>query len=531
MTKNKVENIVNKMIKKTEEIKDDGGARAEARKELEKRKKSIADKICNYDYYLCEKDEVTIRVRSKSMDEMRCHLKGLIGDWPRIVDGELFCVDGERLVWITKPTDMFGYCYSQGIEKDWNSKTNFNWVKDTDLLATLKNSQRRYDAVMDYPTFPAFKNTYYLKSLDYEKDSRHLSRLVSKFNPATPVDRSLIKAMFMTVFWGGQPGTRPLFVVDSDDQETTGGRGVGKTFLTEVVSYLVGGFIDINRVREFADVKKLLINSTGTERVVRFDNLKSNAFSWGDFEGLITTRAVTGHKLFVGNVTKPNVFTYLLTVNDAQISKDLATRAVIVKLRRPDYQADFADSIYSYIDRHRDGIISEIKDLIEMRPPVELEAKIRFPAWVRDVLSKVERADEALDLIKARADNADVDESIDDDFEEYLYERLADLRYQDRGVLDDASIYSYVLTPKAMREVLSEFTGERFSVRKVKGFLAKHCRKNVKYYDGIRPRGYVFNPDPGRKAAWFVDSFSYSQGFIQSTPIKSDRLRAIFMTQ
>src|SRR5262249_29898703 len=137
------------------------------------------------------------------------------------------------------------------------------------------------------------------------------------------LDRSLIEACLMTLVWGGAPGARPAFLIQSNEEEVRDpekGRGTGKTKLCKIMAALVGGSVDI---RPSDDVQKimgrLLSPEAASRRVALIDNIKSTRFSWDDLENLITANVLSGHRYFVGEGRRQNNLTWLMTLNGASL--------------------------------------------------------------------------------------------------------------------------------------------------------------------------------------------------------------------
>lgn len=131
--------------------------------------------------------------------------------------------------------------------------------------------------------------------------SGRLGLLLDFFCPATPVDRELLKAFFLTLFWGGPPGSRPAFLITGPEDDPFQGRGIGKTKVSEVAAELAGGYVDVSPNDQIADVKtRLLSDEARAKRIIRLDNVKSLKFSHADLEGLITSSGISGKMLYRG---------------------------------------------------------------------------------------------------------------------------------------------------------------------------------------------------------------------------------------
>jgi hypothetical protein len=77
------------------------------------------------------------------------------------------------------------------------------------------------------------KGHYYLHPEPSGGHGKALESLLARYNPATEVDRDLLRAFFLSLFWGGEPGHRPCFLVTAPDDDRQAGRGVGKSTIAK----------------------------------------------------------------------------------------------------------------------------------------------------------------------------------------------------------------------------------------------------------------------------------------------------------
>ncbi len=239
-------------------------------------------------------------------------------------------------------------------------------------------------------------------------DGRTLAGLLDRFTPATPVDRDLILSMFASVVWGGAGGTRPAFMIVSDD-----GRGVGKSTVPEMAGRLVGGAFTISKDDRAGDiVKRLLTPEAATKRAVLYDNVKTNSLSWAELEAMITAAEISGHQMYRGERTRPNTLAWCLTMNGPSMSRDMAQRSVVIKLARPVYSGEWEDSTNAYIDGHRWEIFVDLAAFFQ-QPAEHLAKHTRWGTWERDVLARLPEPTDAQKVIAERqaAINADDDEA------------------------------------------------------------------------------------------------------------------------
>ena len=215
--------------------------------------------------------------------------------------------------------------------------------------------------------------------------------------------------MFLTAFWGGPPGERPAFLLESDPDDPQGGRGVGKSKLAQFLARLAGGHIDV-RPGEDADklMTRLLSSAALDRRIALLDNVKTLRLSWADLEAPITTDVISGRALYVGEGRRPNTLVWIITVNNASLSRDMAKRCVPIRLKRPTHMLSWESSTRELIDGRRWEIIGDL--LAELRreaPP--LSNFKRWSTWEQAVLSRVENPAQCQALIAERQDAVDED--------------------------------------------------------------------------------------------------------------------------
>ena len=110
----------------------------------------------------------------------------------------------------------------------------------------------------------------------------------------------------MTPFWGGPAGKRPIIVITSD-----AGRGVGKSTIPEIISYVCGGHIDVSTGADIEQIKTRMLTPTArTKRMAVIDNVKSLRLSWAEFEAIVTSPVISGKQLYVGEGQRPNLLTW-----------------------------------------------------------------------------------------------------------------------------------------------------------------------------------------------------------------------------
>jgi hypothetical protein len=147
------------------------------------------------------------------------------------------------------------------------------------------------------------------------------------------------------------------------------GRGVGKSITVEMLAELLGGMERLMSVElgdNLKDVKtRLLSPEAQAVRIALLDNAKSYRISWGDLEGLITSPVISGRQLYQGEGRRPNLITWIVTINGGQLSKDLSERAIVLRLRRPEYTATWEEETRALIQEHRQQIVGDVLSILK----------------------------------------------------------------------------------------------------------------------------------------------------------------------
>jgi len=290
-----------------------------------------------------------------------------------------------KLKSFSKSAELFGYL-SEHMLIDWSNKQAC-MTKEEFLYWMVRCGAPNYVRFESIPHEPRLSDVRYGKfeqSSDVRKN--YFTELLRMFNPATEKDAVLLKAAFMTPFWGGPPASRPIFILSGRDDDSDGGVGVGKSTVTETISELCGGMISERTHMKAREITQRLLATNC--RVVRFDNIKGTNLSWDVLEDILTAKWITGRKLYSNDDRVPNYFTFYFTFNNASMSKDLAQRSFVINLDRPTYSVDWANQLDELLNNHRNEIISDILSQL-MHLPGDVQFTNRFPQWSNGVLAKI----------------------------------------------------------------------------------------------------------------------------------------------
>lgn len=449
-------------------------------------------------------------------------------NWPKRCGGALFYVDSENSIdpnffpiqWLNSSSSLFGWAGSYSGMPVLFARNGGGASKE-EVFAEMQRTAEPYESVEQYPHEPRIPSVYYACKPQEEWKSEKpgcLYELISRFSPAEPVDFDLIIAFLMTLVWGGGGGQRPLFVITSDS-----GRGAGKTTFASLLTSLVGGSLQLSAQADDQIIRQRLLSPEGLEkRTVLLDNVKSLKFSWAEFEALITSEKISGKQMYVGEASRVNRITYVVTINGPSLSTDLAERSITIKLGKPKHEGDWLKDTADFIAKYKTSIIAELLELLQ-HPQTTLEANTRWGNWEKNVLCRMSSAEICQAAIKSRQKELDAEQDESNLIMEYFEKQL--LKNGIRTDVDKTFIPSGTAAEwlnEALGEKHSKSAACRILTQKInEGKLIRLDKaKNPERIDGTvrKERGFWWIPEgwneesggvirPGGMATFDVDDF------------------------
>lgn len=399
------------------------------------------------------------------------------GNWPRRMGNVPFVHDEFGLTTFHQhqTASIMAYLKNHLGRIDWVNGPGF--VSEAEFCAELKRVGTNYSTIELLPHEPLIEGIYYACETPEPGDGTFLEELLDFYSFETPHDRQLMKAKILSDFAGLPPGTKPVFVIASDE-----GRGVGKTKGAETSAALAGGVLAVCAGDPISEIKKRLLSPEGqTKRSVLIDNVKTDNFSWADLESLITAQTISGHRMYSGEGDRPNTLTYVITLNGVNLSEDMAQRCVIIKLVRGEYSGSWYEDITWFIGEFRDKIIADIVGILRAEP-TQLDQYSRWATWEKHILSKLENPADVQALILERQGEANTDRLEAGIIEDYFAEKLAAHGYD--LLTDKIRIRNTIVG-----EWFNEATNQRLSTPKVTSQLKQMAKERQ-----IRR----LSPEPGR---------------------------------
>lgn len=417
------------------------------------------------------------------VQDIACSLLKLTGGLPKAAAGVLFVTtEAKEIRKFSDSNELFGWI---GTKAPAEFSGGEGLVNKKEFFCELPHHVDHYVDTEEWPHFPPRENYFYAKSYS-PGDGTYLNQFLDFFSPATSFDRQLIMAFIATTFWGGSPGRRVAFGIDS-----VSGTGAGKSELAKRVSALTGGCYEFDAadIKE-ETIRKALMNGQ-RHRVALLDNIKESCLSSATIESLITSAAVGGHRLNIGYGSRPNTMTWVMTMNGMSLSRDLAQRTIVIKLTEPKRSGTWDDDVDKFMAEHRDKVIADVAAFFS-RPAVTLERFTRWSSWERSILARLDNPPILQKLIDTRASDADEDKTTANSICEYFEEKLRDFGY-DTDV-DVVHIPGHIAT-----EWMIEATGKEFSKRSAGASL-----KNL--VDGGSLRNFSLNPSRKHGRGWIWNS-------------------------
>ena len=350
------------------------------------------------------------------------------GWWPRRVGSDLFVQDGDQVCWLESAAGVFGWLSRGWGIVPWCRVTGC--VSKEETFAELCRTAQRYVAIETLPHEPLLKDHYYACGRIEPGDGTTLWKFLDFFCPATPIDRQLLITLLASPLWGGPPGARPAGLITS-----TTGRGKGKSVLAQFIARIYGGPLDFSSGEDITVIKQRFLSTEAAGlRIALLDNLKTMRFSWAEIESLITSDIISGKKMYTGESRRPNLFTWLVTLNGASLSTDMAQRVVEIRLADPHYRERWDEEVGAFIEDNRTKIIADLIGFLR-QPAKPLSKCSRWASWDGQVLARLDDPDECLATILERRGQVDVEEEEAQVIEDHFGSKLRWLGY-DIGTAD-----------------------------------------------------------------------------------------------
>ncbi len=425
----------------------------------------------------------------RPVEEIGEALRKATGNWPRVAGGMLFVAQkrpgGEgKIRYFAKTPSLFAWIQERCDMRWFNescispdSKTPRTPTTKDEFFNHLKDSSpMTYTGTSPLPHEPELPGVYYLPTPPVPGNpgettyTGRLEEFVASLNPETEDDRDLLRALIVTLAWGGDAGTRPAFAICS-----AYGIGTGKSATAEAICEIFGGAITVNPKDDPEQVRARLLDDGGLEkRAIFMDNLKGR-LSGGTLESMLTRKTIDGKRMYHGQFSRPNFLTWVLTSNSPKLSADMAARSVIAMLGKPKHEKAWVAWASTFIREHRWAIIHDC--LVVLRGPVlssvAPENRDRYQAWQDAVLSRCStRANKLARLLAERRGHANADSEDAEEVAMAINEFVRDKKSMDplksvaritreemHKLMVDKGIVGHDMTKKGVHTWISEMRG------------------------------------------------------------------------
>ena len=390
-------------------------------------------------------------------------LQSLTGGWPRLVDGRLVVprADGTPLV-LASSQQLFAWVH-RFAHVHWETKPGY--LRKSEFFHFTRQNAEEFRALETLPHVPPLDgNLYHLPELPVP-DGQRLGELLDFFCPATEDDRRLVAALFATVFWGGEPGQRPVFLISGpevDPEPQRAGRGLGKTTLVGTLGELAGRPLHFDDGEGIGAIKKRLLSPAADRlRLAVLDNVKSECFGGAGLESIVTAEVVSGYRLYAAEASRPNTLVWIVTANGAGFTKDMAQRTVQIRLGRPpEFDPAWSDRVKRFVRGNRLGLIADLCGVLN-RPASDADATFsRWASWEREVLGRVDPELSSLPLVHARREHLDEEDSRSDQIAELIRQMIV------RGGLEPERC-RLLIAMDDLADCLTRWLGRRVTVLSV----------------------------------------------------------------
>lgn len=353
-------------------------------------------------------------------------------DWPRVVGGQIFVeqtrasrIGGYTTRLLKDHDDLFTWLHERTLVR-WASPRGTATDKLTgrarscvtrpEMHRHIRETRTlRYTLVAEIPHHPPIEGVHYLPCDLPPPTGERLKEFIDHLNPETENDRLLMLAALLTTIWGGPPGARPMFCFTAATKQ-----GSGKTATAYAIADVVGGVFAMDPRSKWADnAKSMMSSDQWGARVILWDNVKGR-FGGESIEAAITSPTINGWKSYVGSISRLNDATHFVTLNDPELSSDLALRSVEIRVGRPKHGVRFISWARAFVAEHRLQIIADCIAMLQGEQQCEVATNDRFGEWQHAVLSRIPGGGDLSDWIVERRGSLDADSKLGDDLSDAL---------------------------------------------------------------------------------------------------------------
>lgn len=485
-----------------------GEGKGKQKEDREERKKIIALGITNFTIADVDGKEQEVPLSINDTVQAIRSLKNLYK-----IGGKFYGKINNKFDCLSKIEDVFSFI--QENDKLLWIKEKPGFPKPKEIFSALYRTPDDFDLLNETPTYPALSSTYYNCEHVEPQKTGALDQLLEFFNPATSIDAALIKAAVCAPAWSGGYGEKPMFLFKTDEKEQDA-HNTGKSTLLNWIGIFYGGRIQLSADAKYKEMATAIVMMRNL-RIISFDNVQKPYLGNGDLESAITSPWLQGHELYKGPVQVRNHFTWIATMNGPNLSPDLASRSVVIRVLPPKVRdSKWEPKLGKFFQQKRQELLADIGHIL-MSPIQDRVPTTRFSAFDDMILHKF-LPEDASDYVRQGQD--EVNSVKNDDSEDKIVNKLYkafNIHLEKPVVLEGSPedynwwVPSEILTDwlTANRRVFNNSAG-------ADGRMLKERLKRIKSWDvhayrpkikGIKlPRGYflVSKTEPKTKQVYFV---------------------------
>ena len=278
-------------------------------------------------------------------------------------------------------------------------KTGNGLPTKEEFFAALMRNTIVYEKVSEVPNWPLRQDVYYSykDALKPTPDHAAFEKFMSFFYPQDKASAILMRTMVASMMYYAPGIQRPCWIIDSRS-----GQAAGKTTFAELVCYLYKCAPIKTNLQELKndakELNKRLVSITGRNSLMLLVDNVRGTFDNSYFADLVTGFNISGKAPYgIGEESRPNDLTYVITSNSATIGSDIASRSFIFYIAPPKKRSgEWKERVMRFIDENRYAILGDIYDILDTtETPDDFIAQTRVPEFEREVLWKMAGSQEA----------------------------------------------------------------------------------------------------------------------------------------
>lgn len=326
--------------------------------------------------------------------------------------------DTDRIEILTNNASVFAWMNEKS-KRAVMWKPGVGFVTKDEFFHALMRNTVAYEKISEVPNYPIRSDVYYTFRDDMKPSKDHvaLAKYMEFFCPEDENSLVLMMTMLASMMYYKPGIQRPCWIIDSK-----GGQAAGKTTFAELACYLYKCSPIKTNVQELMhdakELNKRLVSTTGRNSMMLLVDNVRGVFDNAYFSDLVTGFNISGKAPYgIGEESRPNDLTYVITSNSANIGSDTASRSFILYVAQPKKrEGDWKARVMRYIDKNRYDILADLYDILANGTQVteKFVAKTRVPEFEAEVLYKIcgskDRYDKVIEYVLSCRTDANVDE-------------------------------------------------------------------------------------------------------------------------